>query len=44
MISRRGATSISAETFNHINPKVLLSLSDQVIKEFEKDSVSYSRV
>ena len=35
---------VTAETFSHINPKVLPSLSDEVIEEFEKDSVSYSRV
>jgi SpoVK/Ycf46/Vps4 family AAA+-type ATPase len=35
---------VTAETFGHIKPKVLPSLSDEVIKEFEKDSVSYSRV
>jgi SpoVK/Ycf46/Vps4 family AAA+-type ATPase len=35
---------VTAETFSHIEPKVLPSLSDQIIEEFEKDSVSYSRV
>jgi len=35
---------VTAETFSHVNPKVLPSLSDEVIEEFEKDSVSYSRV
>lgn len=35
---------VTAETFSLIKPKVLPSLSDEVIKEFEKDSVSYSRV
>ncbi len=35
---------VTAETFGRIKPKVLPSLSDEVIKEFEKDSVRYSRV
>jgi len=35
---------VTAETFNQILPKVHPSLSDEVIEEFEKDSVSYSRV
>ncbi len=35
---------VTAETFIHIQPKVCPSLSDNVIDEFEKDSVSYSRV
>ncbi len=35
---------VTAETFAHILPKVLPSLSDEVIEEFGKDSVNYSRV
>ncbi len=35
---------VTAETFIHITPKVLPSLSNEVIEEFEKDSVNYSRV
>jgi SpoVK/Ycf46/Vps4 family AAA+-type ATPase len=35
---------VTAETFIQILPKVHPSLSDEVIEEFEKDSVSYSRV
>lgn len=35
---------VTAETFTHIMPNVRASLSDEVIEEFEKDSISYSRV
>lgn len=35
---------VTAETLIHIMTKVSPSLSDKVIEEFEKDSVSYSRV
>ncbi len=35
---------VTAETFVQILPKVRPSLSDSVITEFEKDSISYSRV
>jgi transitional endoplasmic reticulum ATPase len=35
---------VTAETFDLIKPKVLPSLSREVIKEFMKDSVTYSRV
>ena len=35
---------VTAETFIQIMPKVRPSLSDDVIEEFEKDSISYSRV
>jgi len=35
---------VTAETFMQIVPKIRPSLSDKVIEEFEKDSVSYSRV
>jgi len=35
---------VTAETFVDILPKVPPSLSDEVIDEFEKDSVSFSRV
>jgi SpoVK/Ycf46/Vps4 family AAA+-type ATPase len=35
---------VTAETFGLIRPKVLPSLSDEVIKAFKKDSVTYSRV
>jgi len=35
---------VTAETFVHILPKVPPSLSNEVIEEFEKDSVSFSRV
>ena len=35
---------VTTETFIQILPKVTPSLSDTVIVEFEKDSVSYSRV
>ncbi len=35
---------VTTETFINIKPKVLPSLSDKVLKEFAKDSVSYSRV
>lgn len=34
---------VTAKTFMEIVPKVRPSLSDKVIEEFEKDSVSYSR-
>lgn len=35
---------VTTETFTQILPKVRQSLSEEVIQEFEKDSVSYSRV
>lgn len=35
---------VTAETFTHILPKVPPSLSDEVIEEFKKDSINYSRV
>jgi SpoVK/Ycf46/Vps4 family AAA+-type ATPase len=35
---------VTAETFLNLTPKVLPSLSDEVIQEFEKDSVNYARV
>lgn len=35
---------VTTETFLNMTPKVQPSLSDKVIKEFNKDSVSYSRV
>lgn len=35
---------VTAETFINLTPKVLPSLSDDVIKEFEKDSINYARV
>jgi transitional endoplasmic reticulum ATPase len=35
---------VTTQTFCQIIPKVRPSLSDEVIEEFEKDSVSYSRV
>jgi SpoVK/Ycf46/Vps4 family AAA+-type ATPase len=35
---------VTTETFLQIIPKVHPSLSDEVIEEFEKDSVTYSRV
>jgi SpoVK/Ycf46/Vps4 family AAA+-type ATPase len=35
---------VTAETFTHIVPRVQPSLSTEVIEEFEKDSISYSRV
>lgn len=35
---------VTAETFTFILPKVLPSLSDEVIEEFRKDSTNYSRV
>jgi SpoVK/Ycf46/Vps4 family AAA+-type ATPase len=35
---------VTEETFMHIESRVLPSLSDEIIAEFEKDSVSYSRV
>jgi len=35
---------VTAETFMQILPKVHPSLSHEVIEEFEKDSVRYSRV
>jgi SpoVK/Ycf46/Vps4 family AAA+-type ATPase len=35
---------VTAQTFIHIIPRVRPSLSDDVIEEFEKDSVTYSRV
>jgi SpoVK/Ycf46/Vps4 family AAA+-type ATPase len=35
---------VTAETFDHILPKVPASLSDEVIEEFRKDSINYSRV
>jgi len=35
---------VTTETFIQILPTMRRSLSDEVIKEFEKDSVSYSRV
>jgi len=35
---------VTTETFIQIMPKVRPSLSDEVIAEFEKDSISYSRV
>jgi len=35
---------VTAETFVHILPKVPASLSDDILDEFTKDSVSFSRV
>ena len=35
---------VTAETFTQILPKVPPSLSDEVIEEFKKDSINYSRV
>lgn len=35
---------VSTATFTNISPKIQPSLSDKVIREFEKDSVSFSRV
>ncbi len=35
---------VTSETFSHIMPKITPSLSEEVLKEFEKDSVTYSRV
>jgi SpoVK/Ycf46/Vps4 family AAA+-type ATPase len=35
---------VTTETFIHIMPSVRASLSDEVIEEFEKDSIIYSRV
>jgi transitional endoplasmic reticulum ATPase len=35
---------VTAETFIQIMPKVRPSLSEEMIEEFEKDSISYSRV
>jgi transitional endoplasmic reticulum ATPase len=35
---------VTTETFIQIMPKVRPSLSDEIIEEFEKDSISYSRV
>jgi transitional endoplasmic reticulum ATPase len=35
---------VTTETFIGIMPKVRPSLSDEIIEEFEKDSISYSRV
>ena len=35
---------VTAKTFSHMMPNVRASLSAEVIEEFEKDSISYSRV
>ena len=35
---------VTAETFSHISPIVQPSLSSEVLEEFEKDSINYSRV
>ncbi len=35
---------VTTETFRHIKPKVLPSLSESIIKEFEQDSAIYARV
>ena len=35
---------VTVETFLQIAPKIRPSLSKEVIEEFEKDSVTYSRV
>ena len=35
---------VTAETFTHMMLNVRASLSDDVVEEFEKDSISYSRV
>jgi transitional endoplasmic reticulum ATPase len=35
---------VTEKTFAHMMPNVRASLSDEVIEEFEKDSISYSRV
>lgn len=42
--ARKKDSLVTTETFIHLTPKVLPSLSDEVIEEFEKDSVSYARV
>ena len=43
-LARKENYLVTTETFFHLKPKVLPSLSHEVIEEFEKDSVSYSRV
>ncbi|WP_228644878.1 ATP-binding protein [Desulfomicrobium baculatum] len=35
---------VTTETFLHMNPKIVPSLSADVLDEFEKDSVTYSRI
>lgn len=42
-LSNKEDYRVTAETFIHIMPKVRPSLSSEVIEEFEKDSISYSR-
>lgn len=34
---------VTTETFRHIVPKIRPSLADEVIEEFKKDSITYSR-
>lgn len=43
-LSSREDYQVTAETFIQIMPKVRPSLSSEVIEEFEKDSITYSRV
>jgi SpoVK/Ycf46/Vps4 family AAA+-type ATPase len=35
---------VSTETIFEIMPKIRPSLTDEIIEEFEKDSITYSRV
>jgi len=43
-IARREDYRVTTETIMHIMPGIRPSLTDEIIREFEKDSVRYSRV
>jgi len=42
-LTRRQDYQVSTETIQHILPKIRPSLTDEIIKEFEKDSVTFAR-
>jgi len=43
-IARKEDYKVTTETISHIMSKVRPSLTDEIIKEFEKDSITYARV
>jgi SpoVK/Ycf46/Vps4 family AAA+-type ATPase len=43
-IERKEDYKVTTETVSHIMSKVRPSLTDEIIKEFEKDSITYARV
>jgi transitional endoplasmic reticulum ATPase len=43
-IARKEDYRVTTETISHIMSKIRPSLTDEIIKEFEKDSITYARV